>query len=95
MWPFKSHKQPQVLDNLDLSKSILEELKTTREFFERLEIAEKDITNINTALARIERKQQRWVEILNEKESPEKVARLEGLAGQQSRYELQVGEETL
>ena len=95
MWPFSCRKQPPLQENEALSKRILEELETTRQFFERLEQAEKDITNINTALARIERKQQRWVEILNDKESPEKVAQLEGLMRQESHRELQVGEETL
>lgn len=95
MWPFKCRKQSALGGNEELSRRILEELETARAFFERLEQAEKDITNINTALARIERKQQRWVEILNEKESPEKVAQLEGLVRQESRQELQVGEETL
>lgn len=95
MWPFKCPKQLSPGGNGELSKRILEELETARQFFERLELAEKDITNINTALQRIERKQNRWVEILNDKESPDKVAQLEGLVRQESRQELQVGEETL
>lgn len=81
MWPFRRLKQLPGLGNEELSKRILEELETTRQFFERLEQAEKDIVNINTALARIERKQNRWVEILNEKEDPAKVAELLGREG--------------
>ncbi len=95
MWPFKSPKQSPLGGNEELSKRILEELETARLFFDRLELAEKDIVNINTALQRIERKQNRWVEILNDKESPDKVAQLEGLVRQESRSELQIGEETL
>jgi len=95
MWPFKRPKQPSPLGDTEVSERILEELRTVKDFIERLEVAEKDIVNINTALNRIERKQSRWIELLNEKEDPAKVALLQGQPVNSIRREPELGEETL
>jgi len=75
MFPFKRRKEPPTLTKTELLDRIHEELETVRQFIERLELAEKDIVNLNTALNRVERKQSRWVEIMNEREDPARVAK--------------------
>jgi len=81
MWPFKKKEVPKQLPGLthdELIQVIQEQIGVLNRFIERLELAEKDIVNLNTALNRVERKQSKWLEILNEKEDPARVAALQG-----------------
>lgn len=96
MWPFRSPKQLPVPVNEGVSADIREQLDTLNEFFERVQQAERDITNLNTAINRVERKQSRWLEVLNEREDPAMLKKLEGLVpGDGVKQPAEVGEETM
>jgi len=101
MWGFKRKEAPKQLPDLTRESVITEfreQLGVVNQFIERLELAEKDIVNLNTALNRVERKQSKWLEILNEKEDPARVAKLNAeatLVGQQlNPRQPECGEET-
>ncbi len=71
MWPFKSNgKKTRPEPSGDESIQTVQELHdyTERCFAKYLEILEQhqtDLATINTAINRIERKQNRWLEVLN------------------------------
>jgi len=61
MWPWRSPKKSQIEDLTEVDGKL-------REFAEVIDQHSADISTINTAINRLERKQNRWLEILNAKD---------------------------
>ncbi|MBA7662955.1 hypothetical protein ES703_70988 [subsurface metagenome] len=75
MWPFKSNDKKQrpeyVGDESIQTVPALHEYveKCFEKYLEVLEAHQTDLTTINTSINRIERKQNRWLELLNVQEA--------------------------
>lgn len=93
MWPFRRPKRTSGLSHDELIQGIQTQLGVINDYIERLEQAEKDIVNLNTAVERVLRKQSRWVELMNEKGDPERVAKFLEAQPRQGQPVPQVGEE--
>jgi len=79
MWPFKSRRKNGSPERLPAEEiTTVPELRkyvddTLARVLEVLEAHQTDLTTINTAINRIERKQNRWLEVLNVNEGKAEV----------------------
>lgn len=67
MWPFKSNSKKQSPEQPG-DDAFRDASSNMQKVLDILEAHQQDITTLNTAVNRIERKQNRWLEVLNSRE---------------------------
>lgn len=69
MWPFKRLKDNHRQGNDALVETAEDVHEAIKDLLEMIQANTKDITTCNTAINRVERKQNRWLELLNVRET--------------------------